>query len=260
MNAVPAEIIQLAHQLAEASGRAIQQYFRKPIAIERKGDDSPVTEADRAAELAMRPLIEARFPGHGIIGEEFGSVREDAEFVWVLDPIDGTKAFICGRPTFGTLIAVLHRGRPWFGMLNQPISRERWFGGAGLPTALNGAPVRVRKCASLADAHLDSSGLEFFNPDDRRDFDRLFDSVRVPRLGGDCYAYGCLSCGFVDVICETSHHLYDFAALVPIVEGAGGIMTDWEGRPLGSASGDRVLAAGDARVHAEAIRLLAARG
>lgn len=253
-------VIRLAHRLAEASGRVIQQHFREPIPVQHKLDDSPVTEADIGAEAVMRPLIEAEFPEHGIVGEEFGSVREDAEYVWVIDPIDGTKAFICGRPTFGTLIAVLRRGKPWFGMMNQPITRERWVGGAGYRTTLNGAPVSVRECARLADAQLDSSGLEFFNAEDRRDFNRLFEMVRVPRLGGDCYAYGCMACGFVDLICETSHHLYDFAALVPIVEGAGGIMSDWDGRPLDANSGDRVLAAGDRRVHEAALAVLADRG
>ena len=206
----------------------------------------------------MRRLIGARFPDHGIIGEEFGCEREHAEFVWVLDPIDGTKSFISGVPLFGTLIALAQRGRPIVGIIDQPILRERWIGAAGRPTTLNAAPIRCRPCAALAAATLFATSPDMFRGDDAAGFARVASTAKLVRYGADCYAYGLLAHGFVDLVIESSLKPYDFSAMLPVIEGAGGVASDWRGAPLTIASDGRVVAAGDRRAHAAALALLAA--
>jgi len=247
----------LAAELADAAGAAIRPYFRQKIAIEDKPDLSPVTAADRAAEEAMRRLITARFPEHGIIGEEFGREREHAEFVWVLDPIDGTKSFISGVPLFGTLIALARAGRPVLGIIDQPISRERWAGAAGRPSTFNGAPIRCRPCPGLAAATVFATTPDMFRGADAGAFGSVAGAAKLVRYGADCYGYGLVASGFIDLVIEAGLQTYDFSAMLPIVEGAGGVATDWQGRPLDLASDGRVLVAGDARAHQEALALLA---
>jgi len=252
------QFLALAIDLADAAGEAIRPYFRRPIAVDDKPDLSPVTAADRAAETAMRDLIARRFPAHGIIGEEFGREREEADFVWVLDPIDGTKSFISGVPLFGTLIALAHRGHPILGIIDQPISRERWIGASGHPTTLNGAPIRCRPCAALAAATVFATTPDMFKGGDAASFGRVAAAAKLVRYGADCYAYGLVAHGFIDLVVEASLKPYDFSAMLPIVEGAGGIASDWRGAPLSLASDGRVLIAGDRRAHQQALRLLAA--
>jgi inositol-phosphate phosphatase/L-galactose 1-phosphate phosphatase/histidinol-phosphatase len=227
------------------------------LAVEDKSDLSPVTIADREAEAAMRRLIAARFPDHGIIGEEFGREREDAEFVWVLDPIDGTKSFISGVPLFGTLIALARDGRPILGIIDQPISRERWIGAAGRPTLFNGAPIRVRPCPSLASATLFATSPDMFGSSDIAAFSRVATAAKLVRFGADCYAYGLLAHGFIDLVVEAGLKPYDFSAILPVVEGAGGVASDWRGATLTVASDGRVVFAGDRRAHEAALALLA---
>jgi inositol-phosphate phosphatase/L-galactose 1-phosphate phosphatase/histidinol-phosphatase len=254
---VTAGQLALADALADAAGAVSRRYFRQKIAVDDKADASPVTIADREAEQAMRALIETEFPADGIFGEEFGTVREGAEWVWVLDPIDGTKSFISGIPLFGTLIALLHRGRPVLGIIDQPISRERWRGVAGRPSTHNGDPIQARACAALAAASLFATAPDMFRGADADGFARLKARVKLTRHGGDCYAYGLVASGFIDCVVEASLKPYDYCAMVPIIEGAGGVFTDWQGQPLGLASDGRVVAAGDRRVHAAALALLA---
>jgi inositol-phosphate phosphatase/L-galactose 1-phosphate phosphatase/histidinol-phosphatase len=246
----------LALSLADAAGVAVRAYFRKPLTVDDKADLTPVTAADRAAEQAMRSLIESRFPDHGIVGEEFGRVREDAELVWTLDPIDGTKSFISGVPLFGTLIALTRGGRPILGVIDQPISRERWVGAAGRPTTLNGAVVHCRPSPGLAAATLFATTPDMFKEADAAAFARVSNAVKLTRFGADCYAYGLLAAGFIDLVLEASLKPYDFCAMVPIVEGAGGIATDWRGASLDLASDGRILVAGDRRAHQAAMALL----
>jgi inositol-phosphate phosphatase / L-galactose 1-phosphate phosphatase / histidinol-phosphatase len=246
----------LALRLADAAGAKIRPHFRKPLAVEDKADLTPVTVADRAAEAAMRALIEAHFPDHGILGEEFGRVREDAEFIWVLDPIDGTKSFISGVPLFGTLIALTRSRRPILGVIDQPISRERWVGAAGRATTLNGTAIRCRDCATLDGATLFATTPDMFKGKDAASFARVSVTVKLTRFGADCYAYGLLAAGFVDLVLEASLKPYDFCAMVPIVEGAGGLATDWRGAPLDLTSDGRILVAGDRRAHRAAMALL----
>jgi len=254
---VPAALVGFAERLADAAGEAIRPFYRAFGTIEHKADRSPVTRADRAAEQAMRDLIRAHYPDHGTLGEEYGNDRADAEFVWCLDPIDGTKSFVIGRPLFGTLISLLHAGRPVLGVIDQCILGERWIGVAGEASSWNGRPIRTRACAGLADAVLSVTSPRMFDTKQRAAFARLEEAVHLPMYGGDCYAYGLLAMGFVDVIAEANLDAYDFAALVPVIEGAGGIVTDWRGVPLDVGSDGRVLAAGDRRVHAQARELLA---
>ena len=246
----------LALRLADAAGAEICPYFRRPLVVDDKPDLTPVTAADRAAEAAMRELIEVHFPEHGIVGEEYGRVREEAEFVWVLDPIDGTKSFISGVPLFGTLIALTHRQRPILGIIDQPMSRERWVGATGRPTTLNGTPIRCRPCSELAAATLFATTPDMFKGDDATTFARVSAAVKLTRFGADCYAYGLLAAGFVDLVLEASLKPYDFCAMVPIVEGAGGVASDWRGRGLDLASDGRILIAGDRRAHQAALALL----
>ncbi len=249
--------IALANRLADAAGAVIRPYFRSGLEVIGKQDASPVTVADRESEAAMRAMIERDFPGHGILGEEHGAVRLDAEYVWVLDPIDGTKSFISGFPLFGTLIALLHRGRPLMGIIDQPIIRERWIGAEGRPTTFQGKPARTRHCARLADATLYSTTPDMFRGADAAGYEKLRRAVKLPRFGGDCYAYGQLANGHVDIVVEARLQPYDYLAQVPIIAGAGGVLTDWQGRPLGLESDGRVAASGDPQLHKDVLRLLA---
>ena len=243
----PADV-QLANRLANAAGEVIRPFFRSAFVLENKPDASPVTETDRAAEAAMRRLIEAEYPRDGIIGEEYGEKPGTTGRIWVLDPIDGTTSFIAGRPIFGTLIALVEEGWPVLGVIDQPIAKERWVGATGKPTLFNNKPAVARRCPELAQALLATTGPHYFTDDEAVQFLALASKVARRRIiyGGDCYNYGLLASGHVDVVAEAGLKLHDFAALVPIVEGAGGIMCDWRGEPLNADSAGDVLALGDA--------------
>jgi histidinol phosphatase-like enzyme (inositol monophosphatase family) len=243
--------IALAHALAEAAGAAIRPFFRARFAQETKADASPVTEADRAAETAIRVLIERHRPDDGVIGEEYGADRPDEERVWVLDPIDGTRAFIGGRPIFGTLIALMVAGRPVLGLIDQPISRERWIGARGSPTLFNGQPARTRACTQLSRALFATTAPWFCGG-----FEALRAAAGDTLLGGDCYNYALLASGHADLVVEEGLKLHDFAALLPVVEGAGGRMTDWDGNDLDRDSDGRVVAVGDPALLPQVLRLL----
>ncbi|MEK9661654.1 MAG: histidinol-phosphatase [Alphaproteobacteria bacterium] len=257
-------LISLAERLVEASGPVARRYFRTALPIDDKQDDSPVTRADREAEAAMRTILEAERPDDGILGEEHGAERTDAEYVWVLDPIDGTRAFINGLPVFGTLVALTRGGAPILGVIDMPVLGDRWVGAVGhsprFVTAGNGAgEVRTRSCDTLAAARLCATTPDMFADQDLAAFTRLTGAVRDTRYGTDCIAYGLLAGGHTDLVVEAGMQPYDYLAQVPIIEGAGGVITDWVGEPLSLASDGRVVAAGDSRVHAEALLLLANR-
>jgi inositol-phosphate phosphatase / L-galactose 1-phosphate phosphatase / histidinol-phosphatase len=238
--------IALAGRLADAAGAAIRPFYRADFAHEAKSDSSPVTEADRAAEAAIRAILEAKCPDDAIIGEEFGTKEGSSGRTWVLDPIDGTISFMAGRPIFGTLIALLQDGFPVLGVIDQCISGERWVGVAGMPTTLNGKPVRTRICRELKEAVLASSGPQYFDDHSAEHFMALAAKTNKRTVwGGDCYNYALLASGHIDLVVETGLKLHDFAALVPIVEGAGGMMCDWNGDPLHATSEGDVIALGD---------------
>lgn len=238
--------IALALRLADAAGDAIRPYFRT-VSAERKDDATPVTLADRAAEEAMRRILAAEVPKDTVIGEELGSTAGSSGRSWVLDPIDGTAAFLAGRPIFGTLIALVVEGWPVLGIIDQPILGERWVGVSGRPTTLNGKPVRTRACRELADATIGTTGPHYFDDHDGEHFMGLAAKTDHRRMvmGGDCYNYAMLATGQLDIVCEANLKLHDWAALVPVVEGAGGTMADWNGEPLHAASDGRVIALGD---------------
>ncbi|WP_301750706.1 histidinol-phosphatase [uncultured Erythrobacter sp.] len=237
----------LALRLADLAGAAIRPLFRGQWSEEKKADRSFVTEADRAAEAAMRRLIEAEFSADGIIGEEYGTRNEGAGRQWVLDPIDGTTSFIAGRPIFGTLIALLQDGWPVLGIIDQPISGERWVGRIGQPTLFNGKPAQARPLKELSDAVLATTSPHLFTNEEADAFMSVAKQVAEKKIvfGGDCYNYGLVASGHVDVVIEAGLKLYDYAALVPVVEGAGGMMADWQGNPLDAGSEGTVIALGD---------------
>jgi histidinol phosphatase-like enzyme (inositol monophosphatase family) len=243
--------ITLAHALADAAGAVIRGYFRAPHGLEIKDDHSPVTLADRQAEAAMRRLIEAERSGDGIVGEEYGTKDGVTERCWVLDPIDGTHSFVSGRAIFGTLIALVEDGWPVMGVIDQPVARERWIGVAGRPTTFNGTPVRTRACAAVEGAALATTSPHLFGEAAAERFLRLVAATSAgrsragPLYGGDCYNYGLVASGHLDLVCEEGLKLHDFAALVPVVEGAGGRMCDWNGDPLTADSEGHLLAIGD---------------
>ena len=239
--------IALALRLAEAARSAIRPYFRTALTATRKDDATPVTLADRAAETAMRRLIKAEFPRDAIHGEEFGAEPGTSGRTWVLDPIDGTTAFLAGRPIFGTLIALVIEGWPVLGVIDQAILGERWIGATGQPTTLNGKPARTRSCRALADAAIATTGPHYFDDHDGGHFMALAAKTDHKRMvmGGDCYNYAMLASGHLDIVCEANLKLHDYAALVPVVEGAGGTMCDWHGDPLHAGSSGHVLALGD---------------
>jgi myo-inositol-1(or 4)-monophosphatase len=247
-------------QLATASGDTILPFFRTALAIENKktGGFDPVTEADRAAEQAMRALIRKQFPDHGILGEEYGSERTDAEYVWVLDPIDGTKSFISGMVAWGTLIGLMRFGEPVFGLMHQPFTRERFSGdggGARYRGPAGDRKLRVRECASLTDALLSTTSPLLMNEADRAIFRKVENKVKLSRYGGDCYAYCMLAAGHIDLIIETEIKPHDIVPLIPIIVGAGGIVSTWENGPAQNAG--RIVVAGDKRVHEAALKMLA---
>jgi inositol-phosphate phosphatase/L-galactose 1-phosphate phosphatase/histidinol-phosphatase len=241
--------IRTAEAMADAVRPVVLRYFADPVLFEIKPDMSPVTVADREAEATMRRLIEAELPTHGIFGEEYGADRLDARYIWVLDPIDGTKSFVTGKPLFGTLIALLREGRPIIGVIDMPALGERWVGAEGRLTTFNGRPVRVRECEALARAWLYATSPRMFTDAAALAFERLRSNCYADVYGADLYAYGLLARGRVDLVCEASLQPYDYCAAVPVVEGAGGVISTWDGRPLGLFSGSCVLAAGDVRTH-----------
>jgi inositol-phosphate phosphatase/L-galactose 1-phosphate phosphatase/histidinol-phosphatase len=254
-----------AHTLADKAGEVLRRYFRTSIGFDDKDDASPVTIADREAEAVMREALAQAFPEDGILGEEMGAERTDARYVWVLDPIDGTKSFISGKPLFGILIGIATNsedgaGRPVFGIIDQPVTRERWAGGRGMAATLNGAPQSSKATKpKLASALLYSTSPYMFKGADRDAFERLAARSKHPMFGADCYAYGLVASGFADLVCECDLKPYDWCGPAAVIEAAGGVITDWSGQPLNLASDGRVLAAGNRLLHGEALAVLNGR-
>ena len=232
----------LANRMADIAGEIIRKYYRTSFDVETKSDDSPVTVADRAVEQALRDIIERERPDDGILGEEYGRKESKSGLTWVLDPIDGTKSFMIGRPTFGTLIALCEGNIPKLGIIDQPILKERWIGIDGAQTTLNGAPVKTRPCKTLENARIGATTPAMFHPG--RAYE-IFETGCKMVWGGDCYMYGLIASGYMDVAFEQSLSPYDFAALVPVIKGAGGHISDWRGDELTLDSVGQVIAIGD---------------
>jgi inositol-phosphate phosphatase/L-galactose 1-phosphate phosphatase/histidinol-phosphatase len=264
--AVSPDIIAFAHRLADAAREVVRPWFRRPIEVAYKGDArggiSPVTEADRAVETRLREMIAAEYPSHGVIGEEHGADRADAEEVWVLDPIDGTRLFINGLPLFNTLVSYARDGSPLLGVIDQPIMGDRWIGGAGLATTFNGKPVRTRACAGLSGAVLCTSSPAYYQgkglEHDLAAFERLRGAVSWTQYGVDSYGLGLIASGCMDLGLETEIYPHDFCALAPVIEGAGGVITDWHGERMTLGSEGRIIASGDPALHGPALAVLAA--
>lgn len=258
-----ATLLAFAHELADASGKAILPHFRRRLTVDNKASDGgydPVTAADRAAERVVRKLVRQRFPDHGFEGEEYGDEALDAPWRWVVDPIDGTRAFVIGLPVWGSLIGLTREGEAVLGMMDQPYTRERfWAAGRGAFTrdaAGRQRRLSVRQGVRLADAIMTTTHPDLFaDGEERAGFERVKSRVRTCRYGGDCYTYCMLAAGHIDVIVEAGLKPYDITALIPIIEQAGGVITTWDGGP--ATRGGRIVASGDAKLHKDVMRILA---
>ena len=244
------------NKMADASGQLIRDHRWSSIEPEIKADGSPVTSVDQAVEERIREIIATDFPEHGICGEEFSDVAADSEFVWVIDPIDGTLPFLAGFPVFGTLIALLHHQQPILGTIDMPITADRWIGGIDRPTTLNDTQVQVRHCSDLSKAMFTTSNPDFYDDSTRGALDAVKSASQLNLYGGSCMAYGQLASGRLDVAMDVQFDIYDYLPLVPVIQGAGGIITDWQGRELDQLSGDKFLACGDKRVHEQVLKIL----
>lgn len=255
MNA--ALFIDNANLFADISRAIIREEIHQPRVVTVKSDATPVTPIDKKVERALREAITSAYPQHGIVGEEYEDLPSESDYVWVLDPIDGTKAFVAGLPMFSTLIALTWRGSPILGVMDSPNTLERWVGVDGFGSTLNGKPIRSRSCHVLADAlaHT-SSPLYFESSSDAAAYDRMVSAIPFFIFGAGCHAFGRIADGYMDVAFETAHNIHDYLALVPIINNAGGVISDWHGNPLTLDSGTRFVASGDPVVHSLAVDML----
>lgn len=254
------DALRFANETADGAGRIALEQFRRALDVEHKADDSPVTVVDRKVEAFMRARIAAAFPDHGIYGEEEAPVHLERAHVWVVDPIDGTKSYVTGHPLFGGLMALLKDGAPCLGQIDMPVMGERWCGVAGEKSTFNGRPCTTSGCTDIARAYAYTTDPMLFSGRDGKIFETLKRSVRLLRFGGDCYSYGLLASGHCDLVVETGLEPYDYLPLVQVIRGAGGVITDWEGKPLGVGSCGEVIAAATPELHAAMLdRILDAR-
>ena len=256
MTLIDQDLQRFAAALADKAREISLKYFRWVYDVARKGDGTPVTTADLAIETALREMIENQYPHHGTYGEENDAERSDAEWLWVIDPIDGTKSFATGKPTFGCLIALLHHRKPILGIIDMPALQERWIGIAGEPTRFNGQPCRTSSANILADVTLNATTPDMFNTKEWALFSELGAAVRFRQFGADCYAYGLLASGFTELVMEAGLGKYDYLALVPVIEGAGGCISDWQGNALSFDSGSQVLASANRDLHEDALTFI----
>ncbi len=256
MNNFQNDYLQTALQAADIARTITRRHFRTRFAVDNKPDLSPVTVADQETEAAIRAHIESRHPDHGIFGEEGGNQIKNQHWQWIIDPIDGTKSFAAGRPTFGTLIALMKANQPMLGLIDQSILDERWIGMRSSRTVFNGAPCQTREETRLEHCSIFCTTPEMFDAVSLDQFRNLADRCQFRVWGGDCYSYGLLAAGYTDIICEADLYPYDYLSLVPVVEGAGGIITDWNGNPLTLDSGHMVLATANQKLHQSALALL----
>lgn len=252
-----ATFMDFAHMLADDAGEIARKYFRTDVVVETKADASPVSIADKEIEQRLRERIAAQFPEHGVLGEEFANDGAGRDYVWVVDPIDGTRAFLAGIPTFTTLIALCYQGVPILGIIDQPVVRERYSGLQGEASSLNGQPIHIRACDNLNSAVLGTTGMEYFSAEHKPRFEAVAAASLELRFGGDAYNYARLASGQLDLVIESGLKAYDAMALAPVVTGAGGVITAWDGTRLGLTNFSDVCVAGDARVHTQALALLA---
>ena len=250
------EFISFANILADESSKIIMKYFRENIKIENKDDDTPVTIADKKSELIIRKLINNTYPSHGILAEEFDNIKLNSAYLWVIDPIDGTRSFISGHKDFGTLIALLYKKKPILGIINCPAHNERWIGVENQITTLNGKKIKTSSKKSIEDCYTLTTGLYFENDTFRNGFDNIIKKSKNYIFGGDCYMYGMLSSGFVDIVIEDTLKTHDYMALVPVIQGAGGIITDKYNNPITIDSDGSVVATANPLIHKQAINMI----
>ena len=250
------EFVSFANTLADKSAKIIMQYFRRQLNIETKEDNTPVTIADKNCEEKIRELINKTYPSHGIVGEEYEDIKLDSEFIWVIDPIDGTQSFIAGHKDFGTLIALLKNKKPILGIINCPAHQERWIGIDNQPTTLNGNVVTTSNIQKIKDGYAFTSGLYFEDDKFKKGFDKIIQRAKYYRFGGDCYMYGMLASGLIDVVIEDTLKIYDYMALIPVIEGAGGIVSDKNNRAITLESDGSVVATANITLHKEVAEIL----
>ncbi|PPR37321.1 MAG: Fructose-1,6-bisphosphatase/inositol-1-monophosphatase [Alphaproteobacteria bacterium MarineAlpha6_Bin4] len=248
--------LKIANECAEASGIIIKKYFRKKIKIETKSDNSPVTKADKESEKIIRDIIIKKSPECGFYGEESGKFNTDNEYVWVVDPLDGTKGFVTGKPLFGTLIGLMKNNTPYIGVLNQPILKERWVGIANKLAKYNNSKVRSRKIKKLKGSKMYATSPMMFSGKNQRIYKSVRSKIGETLFGADCYAHGLMALGFVDVLLEANLKPYDYIASAAIISGAGGKMTDWKGDDLNLYSDGRIVAAGDPKIHEQLLKII----
>lgn len=250
------QLCEFAIQLANISRQIILDSLKNPMTFETKSDLSPVTVIDQKVEAALRKQIQQHYPEHGILGEEYSSEKLDSDYVWVIDPIDGTKAFITGMPIYGTLISLAYKGYPILGIIDHPYTDERWVGMDGQQSTYNGKPIQVRNCDSLADAIVSIGNPESLSDGERQAFLDLRQVTKWGIYGGNCYVYGRLAMGSVDISVDSGLDPFDYCALDAVIRNAGGVMSDWEGNRLTIRSGHRCVACGDSELHRDVIKIL----
>lgn len=253
----PQDLLAAAVEISATAAAVPMRYFRQNFAVEDKGDESPVTVADRETEQTIRRSIQERFPAHGIFGEEFGRKDSDGAFTWIIDPIDGTRSFISGSPLFGMLLGVVHDGKPVAGVIRMPALGECFAGAVGGDATLNGTPIRCRAAPSLDRACIYLNEANLLMAEESERFRRLMSAGKLRRFAHDCYSFALLALGQIDAVVDFDLQPYDYLPVVPVVEAAGGIITDWRGQPLGLDSDGTVLAAGGPEIHRELLELLA---
>ena len=256
MNSNKDELISFANHLADESAKIIKQYFRKSFKVENKEDESPVTVADKKTELKIRELIENKYPNHGILGEEFEKKDTKSEYLWVIDPIDGTRSFVAGHKDFGTLIALLHNNKPIIGIINCPMHEERWVGIENKKTTLNGSEVFTSNINALDQSYVCTSGLYFNNDHFRKGFKKIIEQSNYHRFGGDCYMYGMLASGLIEVVIEDTLKVHDYMALIPVIEGSGGKISDKYGNPIDLNSEGSVVVSANEKLHKQLIGII----
>ena len=250
------EFIKFANLLADDASKISMKYFRKTLKIQNKDDESPVTIADKETEQTIREKIRKNYPNHGILGEEYEDENLNSEFIWVIDPIDGTRSFIAGHKDFGNLISLLHKNKPVIGIINCPAHDERWVGIENHRTSCNGREVSSSSVSKIKNAYLFTSGIYFQEPIFRKGFETLKEKSKYFRLGGDCYMYGMLSSGLIDIVIEDTLKAHDYMALINVVEGAGGKITDKYGKSINLQSDGSLIASGSADLHDEIIKII----
>ena len=256
MNNSLKEYLNFANKLADVAGITSMEYFRTSLSIDKKSDESPVTIADKNTELKIRSMIEKKYPNHGILGEEFDSINPEAEFIWVVDPIDGTRSYIAGHKDFGNLISLTQNKKPIIGIINCPAHNERWVGIKNLNSTINQKPAKSSNVTNIENAYLFTSGLYFDEPILRSAVEKINNKVRYFRYGGDCYMYGMLASGLIDIVIEDTLKVHDYMALVNVIEGAGGIITDKFGTEITADSQGSVVASANQELHSQLISLI----